>query len=239
MISLRQSTSSEKPLQASKWLQIQALLNKEELKSLFDFLDNSFTFYLFACGTVCHKDKGQITKQEFLETYGKYIEKLKNGELPDFSFYRSAFSPIMTMTTDTLFTIPVGEDKQIIRVSQPIIQLQAHYMDYSTLDKKFHTMVFGQDSIPWGLQFSYPQLYQDNQTKQIEVIKKSSAFPNTDLFHLLQKWMRQRTIPTPFIAEGTPINVPIRLGKNCLQWINQHPKLAQKNLSVNISSITV
>lgn len=233
-MSLRRSTSAEKPLQASKWLQTPALLSKEELQHLFEFLEESFHFYLFACGVVCNEEKEEASKQEFLENYGNYIEKLKHGELPDATLYRSFFSPIMTMTTEALFTIPVEKDRQIIRISKPIIQLQAHYMDYSTLDKKFHSMVFGRDSIPWGLQFSYPQLYQDNQTKQIEVIKKSTAFPNTALFQLLQKWMRQYTIPTPFMAEGTLCNVPMRLGKHCLEWINRHPKLIQKNLSVKI-----
>jgi hypothetical protein len=233
-MSLRQSTTAERPLQASKWLQSQALLSKEELAGLFQFLEESHTIYLYACGVVCSKENEEISKQEFLETYGSYVDKLRQGEMPDLTFYRTAFSPVMTVTTDALFTIPVAEDKQIIRVSEPIVQLQAHNMDYSTLDKKFHSMVFGKDSIPWGLQFSYPQLYQDNQTKQVEIIKKSSGFPNTALFQLLQKWMRQHTIPTPFLAEGTLINVPIRLGKNCLEWINRHPQLAQKHLSVKI-----
>lgn len=233
-MSLRQSTSAESPLQASKWLQSQALLSQEELAALFKFIEESHPFHLYACGVVCSKEKGEIPKQEFLETYGSYINKLKQGEMPDLAFYRSVFSPVMTTTTDALFTIPVGEDRQIIRNSKPIVQLQAHNMSYSSLDKKFHPLVFGIDSIAWGLQFSYPQLYQDNQTKQIEIIKKNTAFPNTVLFQLIQKWMRQHTIPTPFLAEGTLINVPMRLGKQCLEWVNRHPQLAPKNLTVKI-----
>lgn len=229
---LRQSTVAEKPLQASKWLQSQALLSKEELEDLFKFLEESFNFYLYPCGVVCSKEKGEISKTEFVEAYGKYINSLKHGETPDLAFYRTVFSPAMTITTDALFTIPVGEDRQIIRISRPVIQLQAHNIDYSTVDKKFHSMVFGIDSIAWGLQFSYPQLFQDNETKQVEIIKKNQTFPNTALFQLLQKWMRQHTIPTPFIAEGKVTNVPMRLGKKCLDWIHQHPQLVQKNISV-------
>lgn len=241
MTSLRSSTTAEKPLQASKWLQIQALLSKNELAELFKFLDSSCvdknadkTFYLYACGTVCSKGEGEISKNTFLTIYGNYIDHLMQGKLPDPTFYRTAFSPAITVSTDTLFTIPVGDDRQIIRISKPVIQLQAHNMDYSTVDKKFHSMVFGMDSIPWGIQFSYPQLYQDNQTKQVEIIKKSQEFPNTILFQTLQKWMRQNTIPTPFIAENTSINLPIRLGKECLSWINHHPSLVKKNITVKM-----
>lgn len=235
MIPLRQSTTAEQPLQASKWLQVQALLSLHELADLFTFLEASIgLFFLYSCGAVCNKDKGKLSKEDFLLTYKGYIEDLMEGRIPDLAYYRSLFSPIMTVTTEALFTIPVGEDRQIIRVSKPVIQLQAHHMDYSLVDKKFHSMVFGRDSIAWGIQFSFPQLYQDNQTKQVEIVKKSVAFPNAALFQFLQKWMRQQTIPTPFIADGLITKVPIRLGKDCLTWINLHPQLISKNLKVKI-----
>lgn len=233
MNDLRQSTSSEKPLQASKWLQSQALLSKNELTNLFKFLETSLgTLYLYYCGAVCSKEKGATSKEEFLETYGAYIQSLMDGKEPDLSLYRSLLSPSLTITTDALYTIPVGEDRQIIRISRPVIQMQAHNIDYSTVDKKFHSMVFGSDSIAWGIQFSYPQLFQDNETRQVEQVKKGKAFPNTELFQLLQKWMRQNTIPTPFIADGKAVNVPMRLGKECLPWINLHSQLIKKSISV-------
>ena len=233
MISLRTGTTSEKPLQASKWLQVQALLSVNELKGLFKSLEEDLgTIFLFSCGVVWPKDKQELPQQEFFEVYQSYIHCLMNGQNPDHVLYRSKFSPAMTLSTDSLFTIPVGDDRQIIRVSRPVIQLQSHNIDYSTVDKKFHSMVFGADSIAWGIQFSYPQLFQDNETKQVEMVKNNKAFPNSLLFQHLQKWIRKETIPTPFIAEGKLINVPMRLGKECLTWINQHPQLIRKNISV-------
>ncbi|HEV8051440.1 MAG TPA: hypothetical protein VGP47_03020 [Parachlamydiaceae bacterium] len=233
MISLRQSTSVEKPLQASKWLQSQALLSRNELSALFEYLETSLgTFFLYYCGVVCSKEKRDTSKNEFLDIYDAYIHSLMNGQAPDLSLYRSLFSPSMTVSTDALFTIPVGDDRQIVRISRPVIQMQAHNIDYSQVDKKFHSMVFGTDSIAWGIQFSYPQLFQDNETREVELVKKGQAFPNTALFQLIQKWMRQHTIPTPFIADGKTVNVPMRLGKECLPWINQHSQLVKKHISV-------
>lgn len=232
-IPLRQSSPAEQPLQASKWLQSQALLSRQELASLFQFLEQSLApFSLYACGVVCQQGAGEVSQQEFLDSYDSYIKQLMQGQPPDLSLYRSLFSPAMTVTSDALFAIPVGEDRQLIRAAKPVVQLQANNIHYSTIDKKFHSMIFGIDSIAWGLQFAYPQLYQDPHTKQAEIVKKSAAFPNTALFQLLQKWMRQHTIPTPFIAEGILTNVPMRLGKECLSWINQHPHLIQKNIRV-------
>ena len=211
------------------------LVSKNELAALFEFIEQSLgPFYLYYCGIVCHKNNGPVSKQDFLKAYGNYIDSLMKGQTPDLNFYRSAFSPAITLIAGALFTIPVGEDREIIRISEPVLQLQAHNMDYSTVDKKFRPMVFGLESIAWGIQFSYPQLVQDNGTGQIEMIKKSSKFPNTALFQMVQKWMRQHTVPTPFIAEGNLFNVPMRLGKECFAWINQHPQLVQKNITVKI-----
>lgn len=232
-VPLRESSANEKPLQASKWLQLQALLSKNEMGGLFEFLEQSLgNFWLFPCGIVCSKEQGEVAKNTFLNKYGNYVESLSQGVVPDATYYRSFFSPSMTLTPEALFTIPVGEDRQIIRIAKPVVQLQAHNIDYSVVDKKFHSMVFGIDSIPWGIQFSYPQLFQDNETRQVEMVKKTKAFPNTALFQHLQKWMRSHTIPTPFVAEGKDVNVPMRLGKECLSWINRHPSLVQKNIRV-------
>ena len=105
-------------------------------------------------------------------------------------------------------------------------------MDYSEHDGKFRPMVFGLDSVTWGLQFSYPQLFMDGRTKEAFAVVESEEFPNTALFHQLQRWMRQNTLPTPFLVDGKRVNSPIRLGKACLPWINRHPQLAPKHLQV-------
>ena len=229
MNTLRLSTIEERPLQASKWLESQALLDTDEIAALFEDLG---PFFLYACGAVCEPGKGEVGKEEFLHHYSTYIDTLKRGEIPEPSTFRPFFSPAMTTTRDTLFAIPVANGKQIVRPAKPVVQMQAHHMSYSTVDKKFHPMVFGTDSISWGIQFSYPQLYQDNITKLVEPVKDTPTFPNTRLFHQLQRWMRQNTIPTPFIAENIPVNVPMRLGKNCLTWINSHAGLKAKGITV-------
>jgi hypothetical protein len=48
----------------------------------------------------------------------------------------------------------------------------------------------------------------------------------------MQQWVRSHTIATPFEVEGKKVNVPIRLGKECLSRINSHPQLQAKGLRV-------
>ncbi len=243
--SLRIGSGAELPLQASKWLDLQLLIDVDEMRALFSALGD---FEIFQVGMVCGIDEGIISKEKFLEAYGVYIECLKKGEIPEEKIYRPYFSSIFTTSRDHLFHIVIGNDRHIIRVEKPVLQLQANRISYSQADGKIRPMVFSKDSILWGLQFSYPQLFQDAATKEVFTISDIPKFPNTQLYRKLQLFVRQNTIPTPFQVGDdmgdrdedshvhghghVRINVPMRLGKQCLPWINAHPQLVSANMRV-------
>lgn len=216
------------PLQVSKWLKLPILIDVDEMENLLDSLGD---FWIFLVSGVTAKERGDLSKKEFLNSYASYILSLKNHTLSEDPRIRSYFSSVWTVSTDSLYAIPVGDDQQLIKVDKPVIQLQLHRFDYSPIDGKFRSMVFGKDSITWGIQFSYPQLYQDEQMQIIQV-REGEGFPNTYLFKCLQKWVRVHTVATPFEVNHKRVNVPIRLGKNCFSWINNHPQLKDKGIKV-------
>lgn len=227
------SLSQEPPLQVGKWLRVQALLSCEEMQQLFARLGN---FLLFQVSGAVKEGEEEISYQTFLDNYCDYLTQLEKGIQPKEEKYIPFFSSVMTKEAEALYAIPVAGERRLVKPCKPVIQLQAHRVDYSSVDQKFRSMVFGIESITWGIQFSYPQIYEDPQTKEIHQISKSARFPNTALFHDLRKWMRDYTIPTPFIVNAAKINVPIRLGKECLTWINKHPQLIKKGIQVDVPS---
>lgn len=216
-------------MQASKWLECQVLLDSDEMEALFLALGQ---FDIYASGGVVQEGAGWIDKSYFLHQYKDYVDSLKQGILPTQESYRQLFSSVLTRSSDLLCAVPVGNGRQLIRVQRPVIQLQPHQMGFSSLDGKFRPMVFGNDCISWGIQFSYPQLFQDPLSNQVESVGISDQFPNTELFKTLQRWIRHHTVPTPFLVAGQKVNIPVRLGKKCLSWINSHPQLIQKCLQV-------
>lgn len=226
---VRASLANEQPMQASKWLDVQALLDADEMAQLLNDLDSP---HLFLTGCVCRVGQGWLTKPAFLEAYAKYVSILQQGLLPDEQEFRALFSAVLTVTPDVIYAIPIAGGREILRVAKPAVQMQFHRLGFSKVDNKFHPMAFGTQSILWGIQFSYPQLYRDLNTDEVFTVNESDAFPNTALFRALQRWMRPHTIPTPFIVNEQRINVPIRLGKKCLNWINNHPQLKKLGLAV-------
>lgn len=207
-------------LQASKWIKIPVLLDHEEMKLLLDHLESTD---LYQTWKVTCPGEEIIPHVEFLDIYASYIQSLKSGNEPDESLYQGAFSSVLTNDRAVISILPVKQDKQIVRLISPAIQMRPATVGYSSEDGQFRSMILGKDRIIWGIEFSYPGIFQSQKSSDIE--KVDDRFSNTALFKRLQRWIRHHTMPTPFIVGGKRTNVPIRLGKNCFSWINHHPKL--------------
>lgn len=221
------------PLHVSKWLTCSVLLETQELQRLIAELP---LFWIFSVGKLLGPEQGEISSSEFLEAYDAYMQSIKRGSLLPETAFQASFSTVWTCSLEALYAVYIDEEHKLIKPCRPVIQLQHHKMSYSKDDKKFRSMVFGVESIYWGLQFSYPQLYQDPQSLKVETVRESEAFPNTYLFHALQRWMRRHTIPTPFLVGEQIVNTPMRIGRECLPWIHHHPQLVQKDLRVVVKS---
>jgi len=220
----RISTPAEEGvLSVSKWLKVQVLLDISEMNELIKALP---PFFSFPAGQIVAAENAFVREAQFLANYTAYIEALKKEELLQ-------LKPLFwTTSLDMLYAMQVGENKFLIKPLKPVIQLQAHHFFYSELDKKFHPMVLSKESVSWGLQFSYPQIYEDPKTHLFSKVNNSLEFPNTELFLALTRWLRAHSMPTPFIVEGQKVNVPIRIGKKAFSWINVHPQLKLKGISV-------
>jgi hypothetical protein len=207
--------------QGSKWLKFQVLCDRVELESLFTLLGSFFIFPL--TGIV---DGKAIPQDAFLHAYGLWIEGLKKGSLPTDAELRKFLACVFTDDLQSLWLQEIPNKGYLVKISAPVVQVQTHYFTYSSEDEVFRPMSMGLDAIFWGLQFSYPQIYQDPQTLEL---KKT---PKNKLFETLRLWVRDATRPTPFIVNGKQVNSPIRIGKNCMEWISQHPQLMTRGIRI-------
>ncbi len=211
---------------ASKWIEFSVLASVEELAGLFSHLEKASIFLL---GAPLAKEKVEISTDYFLEVYGQILEDLKRGELKK-ETCRKILPVVLTLSSDAVYLQALPGDKYLLKLTAPVIQMQAHFFRYSPVDGSLRSMVMGEDCLFWGIQFSYPQMFQDPKTEEI---RKSSGYPNEKLFLTLRKWVRDATLATPFLLpDGKKVNSPIRLGKGCFSWISQHPELARQGLKV-------
>jgi hypothetical protein len=208
----------------SKWIKHQVLLDDDEMRALFAHLGS---FFLYNVSEVVADS--QIFQDQFLKRYTAYIASLKNGQLIE---ARRDFSPVLSTVAEALHSHEVKTGYFLTKPCLPVIQLQLHHFLPSTADGKFYPMVLSQESISWGLQFSYPQIFQNQHTQTYA--KVDATFPNTALFSKLTKWLREFSAPTTFLWNNVKTSTPIRLGKKCFSWINTHPQLLSKGVSVHV-----
>lgn len=225
------SLEKEGPFQASKWVKIQALLDGNEMKKLLEHLDE---MRIFSIRGVVPDTGIEIPAKTFLKHYSNWIQALKEGRDVSSGDLSKVLSCVWTLDSDALYLLPVNGDRYIPKVRKPAILVQAHFMGYSSEEKNFRPMILGSNSLFWGLQFSYPQIFQRPDTKEFVKVDRSEEFRNTALFSKLRKWMRDFTKPTPFCIDQKIVNIPMRLGKECFGWIHQHPQIIQHGHQVYV-----
>lgn len=211
--------------QAAKWLKVPVLADAEEFAALFQRL-GSFGLYLL--GTPAAESSLQITPEAFLFAVRGWIGKLQAGFAPSMSDCRTVLAAALTSDPECLWMQELSQGRTLMKIRRPVIQVQAHFFSYSPDEKSFHSMVFGKESIFWGVQFSYPQIFMESG----EPRKVDSSFANSALFQEIRRWSRDETRATPFLIGEERVNVPIRLGKRCFSWIAHHPQLVKYNLGV-------
>jgi len=220
---LRVSTREiEGVYQGSRWLKFQVLCAPEELRVLFRRIG---FFSLFPLTGIV--DGNPLSEEFFLSEYGSWIEELKSGVVPKERSLKKVLAASLTDDNEALWLQEIPDKGYLIKIARPVVQIQAHWFTYSSEDGVIRPMSMGFNSIFWGLQFSFPGIYQDAKTMEFKEAERGA------LFETLRLWVRDCTRATPFIVGEKRINAPIRLGKDCFSWIKRHPQLVSQGISVH------
>ncbi len=223
------SVETEGLFRASKWLKHAVLLSLEEMRS---FLASLGSFTMVPASGLLSKNSWQVSDQEFLHQYAAYWEWMhENPTLPPIAL-RRFFSLMFTNSLQTLYAVELPGEKIAIKASLPVIQVQLYHCFFSSFDHQIRSMVASPDSFAWGLQFSYPQIYEDPKTHQYAKVLLENGFPNSKLFKEMVSWFRKNTQPVPLQEEGRAY-APFRIGKGSGQARETHAGL-QKMLSQGV-----
>lgn len=219
---LRVSQTAQ-PYNVSKWLKHQVLLDPIEIEDLFSVGD----FCLYNVSEVTSEPA--LSKSHFFEVYKGYVTALQNGSLQFPKEMRRYFSAALSCTPNALYLQKVREGSFLVKPSEPLIQMQAHYFLPSTVDGKIYPLVFSEDSVAWGIQLAYPQIFQGADYEKV-----GAQFANTALFQQMGRWIREHTVPTTFIWNEQKMATSLRLGKNCFAWVHRHPQLLAKGIKIHV-----
>ena len=196
------------------------------MKTLLETLGDVLFFSTLGPSKEC-----RFLKDDFIKSYEHYLQVLMTDVVLDEPF-RFHFTTIITKSEDAIATIALPDGRHMVQPLKPILQMRPHRLGYSRVDGEFRPLVFGQKSISWGVQISYPQLYQDPKNRVVSNALDEELFENTSLYYALKDFIRKQTLPTPFVVDGAITRVPMRLGKDCFSWINGHKELTLQGVEV-------
>lgn len=202
------SVEKEGRFRASKWIRHAVLLSVEQMQELI--LDS---FLFFVSGQIVPQGEEQISKDQFL---GRYAEYIASKGRPQASLKR-ALQLFITSSLDPLYKVEI-QNQCMVKERLPVIQLIPQSCFFS-LDGNLVFGVSHQNGFSFGLQFSYPQVYEHPHTHQFHKVFLESGFPNSADFKKILQWIRSHTE----IVRVKGSHVPLRIGKKSKQLLENHP----------------
>ena len=229
MSSLKLSQGQETRFSVSKWLKHQVLLDMTEME---EFCQHLSPFYFFNVSEITSLPDLELPLEKFLKSYQEYIDILKAGRVPLDRQIQRHLSCALTADSEALYAQAVQPEKYMAKPVKPVIQMQQHRFFPSKTAGTINPMVMSHESIHWGIQVAYPQIFFDGAL--YSKVSDEKLFPNTALFTKLVKWLRSQTVPTTFLWDDLKISTPLRLGKQCFSWIHNHAQLKEQGITIHV-----
>lgn len=226
------SSKESKSPRFSKYLNVACLLSPFEMAKLFNEIGSPYLVY---SDQVLDSQLKDFSPRIFLENYHSYYESLFLTPSACFA-YRKALSFTLSTQLSDYYYLELPNGRQLIKVSQPVIQSQFFTLHFDGAQKKFHPLAMGESCISWGCYFSFPQLVQFPHKSAIEEVRRyDPRFANASLFMHLQKALRKLAHPCRFKYQQTSINTHYKLGYLTHQKISSHQGLLAQGLEIDFS----
>jgi hypothetical protein len=209
--------------EAAKWLKIPMLIDGDECQALLEELGDVL---LAPLGQLVIREEAEWKASQLVKEVGKWVFALQEGREVE-----PRLALALSREPEALWMHEVRPERYLIKVSRPVVIVQPHYFTYSALDGEIRSMSMGPGAIFWGMQFSFPQVYQvDRDVDSGGLVEVEEG----ELFRQIRRWAREATRPTPFLLppDGRRVNHPMRIGKRCMGWVSRHPGLLREGLHV-------
>jgi len=217
-----------RPMQASKWMHVRMLVDAQEFADLLQDLGPLLFVNISSVGSY----EKVVQKADALqEMYAQYVQALQEGK--PWQAFAKNLCWALSIHADPFYALELGADKWLVKEHAPAVRMQHFHFHYIHEQSSFILTHHAEKSIPWGIEFAFPQFYQEpHSCKAIEVFK-DPLYPGSILFRKIQSWAREATTPVPFIIHERKKVAPFRLGKKCFSWVDQY--LQNKGLKVYAS----
>lgn len=209
------------PFLASKWQKFYLFLSPKEVENLFAFWSID---HLYLTGKVLERES--LIVKNWIEKYANVLNAFWEGGSERNKLFSSILPAVISISEESLYRQDVSNGF-LVHMKDPCFVLQEHWFRYVPKDEKIYPMNFTNESLFWGLQFSYPQIFQDSKTKKIYNANLESSFGNAKLLILLRKWIREHTKPVSLQVGEMKHSTLFRIGKEYIKKIEDHSQIKE------------
>lgn len=223
------TTLKTPPFEVSRQQKIGFLYDTQDLKELLELFKDIYCIDLTRPGKPSDLI---IAFSELLPSLENNVASLKKNQSVSLSSTdQRLLNSSLSSTTDAIAELKLADGRSLLRPTLPLIQINPLRLYYSQELASIKSQVYGSDTIAWGIQLSYPQLFKDQGSGDvISTLTPDSPLPNTALFKALQKWMRRNTKICTFKSGDMTISSNVRITPRALEWASSHPQLKEHNL---------
>lgn len=215
------TVQKEGELRCSKWLKTAFLLDREEMGDFWEVLASCFVVSPIQ---KVSKEKWQVSKDHFFTQYETYLSWLRSEEEFPPAALCKEFTLMLSAALDAFYAVGLSSDFFLIKARSPVVQLQMYHCFISRFDRKIYSMAMNADSFTYGLQISYPQIYEEPHTGQFKKLLLEEDFPNTILYKKIIQWIRHNTKPEIFLLGEEERVAPFRIGKKKKDFGSEHKR---------------
>ncbi len=212
--------------QASKWWKLQVFFSLDALDFFFQDLGS---FWICPLGKVLQEEEQILEKDQYLQAYKKKVDQyLTHHITPIEEISPCAF----TVLKEDLYLMNLSQNRFLLKIKNPVVQVHPYFFRFSKQNRSFLSNVYAEDSIFWGLQFSFPQIFQDEDLNLHKV--HPQTFANAALFQKMRRWIRKHTSPISFEFEGEKIVTSMRASPQLFCLLQKYPKLIELGLNIGM-----
>lgn len=200
-------TNQPSTYQASLYLSYGMLITPVEFSMLLESLQDLPDFSIWGTGVLLPKEKLAISEESLINHYAASLENFTlSGE------QKAALSSVWTMNLNAVRLREFPQEKGLIVRELPVVQLCRFQFRFD--GERFFSNSFSQDTLFWGIELRFPQLFLDpTNGKLIKVLK--AEYSNTLLWKKIHEWIRNHTMPVQFLkGDGGKRVAPFRIGKS-------------------------
>jgi hypothetical protein len=207
------------PASFSMWLSLAFLVSKEEFRAL---LEEIVPFYIIKSDALLNKEEGILSLEALIAVYDRYLD----GGLSLDKESQFLFQSVWTASLETVYQIEIGAHRAILKIAKPSIIATPYKILYSKEEERFFPMILNKEAHSLGLQLSYPQLYLDPKSRELNKVLLND-FVNNAFFKKIRAWFRKHTYPLQVEIEGIKKVMPLRVTESVkpiiskMKWIEE------------------